>query len=75
MSKYHKNQNKKKYLSIEIVVDIVERKVKSLLTSYRRERRKVADANKSEIGADDIEVPKWFAYRRFTFLDGFNKPR
>jgi hypothetical protein len=50
-------------------VDITEKKVKSLLAQYRRERRKVADAKKSGRGAEDIEVPKWFAYQRFTFSD------
>jgi hypothetical protein len=58
-----------------IVVDIVEQKIKSLLAQYRRERIKVAEAKKSGSDADDIKVPKWFAYQRFKFLDGINKPR
>jgi hypothetical protein len=81
MSKDYKNQYKKKDAWQEISfptgddVDIIEKKVKSLLAQYRRERRKVADAKKSGSGADDIKVPKRFAYQRFTFLDGINKPR
>jgi hypothetical protein len=81
ISKDYKNQNNKKdawqYISfhIGVDVDIIEKKVKSLLAQYRRERRKVADAKKSGSGAEDIKVPEWFAYQRFTFLDGINKPR
>jgi hypothetical protein len=57
-----------KNISFHIVihVDIVEKKVKSLLAVYRCERRKEADAKNSGSGADDIKVPKWFAYQRFT---------
>jgi hypothetical protein len=81
ISKDYKNQNKKKdawqeiSFHIEVDVNIVEKKIKSLLAQYRRERRKVADAKKSGSGADDTKVPKWFAYQRFTFLDGINKPK
>jgi hypothetical protein len=81
ISKDYKNQNKKKEAWQEISfptgvdVDIIEKKMKSLLAQYRRERRKVTDAKKSGSGADDIKVPKWFAYQRFAFLDGINKPR
>jgi hypothetical protein len=31
-------------------------------------------APSSQRWADDTEVPKWFAYRQFTFLDGINQP-
>jgi hypothetical protein len=81
ISKNYKNQNKKKDAWQEISfhmgadVGIIENKVKSLLAQYRRERRKVTDAKKSGSGAEDIKVPKWFAYQKFTFLDGINKPR
>jgi hypothetical protein len=81
ISKDYYNQNKKKDVWQEISfhmgvdVDIIEKKVKSLLAQYRRERRKVADAKKSGSGADDIKVLEWFAYQRFTFLVGINKPR
>jgi hypothetical protein len=53
ISKDYKNQNKKKdtwqeiSFNIGVDVDIVEKKMKSLLAQYRRERRKVADAKKS----------------------------
>jgi hypothetical protein len=81
MSKDYKNQNKKKEawqeISFPTGVDVgsSEKKTKSLLAQYRRERRKVADAKKSGSDADDIKVRKWFAYQRFTFLDEINKPR
>jgi hypothetical protein len=64
VSKDYKNQNKKKYawqeisFHMEVDVDIIEKKLKSLLAQYRRERRKVTDAKKSGSGAEDIKVPK-----------------
>jgi hypothetical protein len=50
MSRYYKNQNKKKSalkgisFNIGIDVDIVEKKMKYLLAQYRRERRKTKDS-------------------------------
>jgi hypothetical protein len=49
--------------------------MKSALAHYRREGRRVSDAKKSRSGANGMIVPKWFAYQRFTFFDGINKPR
>jgi hypothetical protein len=75
--KDYKNQYKKNdawqkiSFHIGIDVDIVEKKIKSLLAQYRRERRKVADAMKSG-SADDVNVPKRFAYKRFAFF-GWNQ--
>jgi hypothetical protein len=60
---------------VGIDVDIVENKIKSLLAQYQSDRRKVAEAKKSGSGADDIKVPKCFAYQRFTFLYGINKQK
>jgi hypothetical protein len=64
-----------KCFHIGVDVNIIEKKMKSLLAQYRHERRKVANAKKSRSGAEDIKVPKWFAYQRFTFLDRINKSR
>jgi hypothetical protein len=81
ISKDYKVKNKKKdawqeiSFHIGVDVDVVEKKMKSLLAQYRRERRKVSNAKKSGSDADDIQVPKWFAYQRFTFFDGINKTR
>jgi hypothetical protein len=56
LSKDYKNRNKKKdawqEMSFHIGVDVVEKKMKSLLAQYWRERKKGADAKKSGSGAD-----------------------
>jgi hypothetical protein len=57
-TKRSKNQNKKKdawkeiYSHIGVDVDIVKKKMKSLLAQYRRVRRRVSDAKKSGSVAD-----------------------
>jgi hypothetical protein len=56
-------------------MDVIEKRMRPLLSQYRSKRGKAADAKNSGSGADDIKVPKWFAYQRFTFLVGIHKPK
>lgn len=70
----YKDRNKKHDAWLAIAQSLnmdkaaVERKVKSLLTQFRRELNKP----KSE---DGTEASKWFAFKKMLFLKGKNTPR
>ena len=49
--------------------DEVKKKIASIRTNYTRERGKVK--SKSGDGAEDVYVPKWVHFKRFSFLDDF----
>uniref|UniRef100_A0A8D8YS81 MADF domain-containing protein n=1 Tax=Cacopsylla melanoneura TaxID=428564 RepID=A0A8D8YS81_9HEMI len=80
-SKDYKNTIKKRdalhALATEftVSVDVLEKKLKSLLAAYRREKRKEADSRTSGVGTEDVYRSKWFAYKAMDFLKDYNKPR
>nr|CAI5863759.1 unnamed protein product [Callosobruchus analis] len=48
----------------------------SLLATYRKVRQKLATPEKSESGADDVDLsPVWFAFKAFGFLHSKYKPK
>ena len=51
----------------------VERKMRSVLAQFRRERKKTKD-HKSGDGADDVYKSSWFAFESLSFLDNTTKP-
>ncbi|XP_053978114.1 uncharacterized protein LOC128876038 [Hylaeus volcanicus] len=53
----------------------VEKKMKSLLAAYRRERKKILDSKRSGSGIGATYESKWFAYKHMKFLHDINKPR
>lgn len=76
----YKNRNKRTDALniIASVFDIdkgeVERKLKILTSHYFREKKKVEQLYKSGAGTDDVQEPKWFAYKALNFLRDKNKP-
>ncbi|KAL1459548.1 hypothetical protein WDU94_011517 [Cyamophila willieti] len=72
-SKNYKNTIKKRYalhaLATEftVSVEVLEKKLKSLLAAYRREKKKEAES--------DVYRSKWFAFKAMDFLKDYNKPR
>ena len=59
---------------LECNVEEVQKKMDSLLASYRRERKKTM-STKSGSGADCIYNSKWFAFTSMHFLMDKYKPR
>lgn len=47
----------------------------SLRSSYRKEKKKVAESQKSGSGADDLYVPSLWYYKLLAFLDDQETPR
>ncbi|CAH1998066.1 unnamed protein product [Acanthoscelides obtectus] len=76
----YKNRNKRMDALniIASVFDIdkgeVERKLKNLTSHYFREKKKFEQLQKSGAGIDDVQEPKWFAYKALNFLRDKNKP-
>ncbi|CAH1990656.1 unnamed protein product [Acanthoscelides obtectus] len=52
----------------------VERNLKNLTSHYFREKNKLEQLHKSGAGIDDVQEPKWFAYKALNFLRDKNKP-
>lgn len=48
--------------------DLVVKKINSLRTAYRKERKKVIDTTKSGSGTDEIYIPTLWYYTLFDFL-------
>lgn len=57
---------------MESIAEEVEKKIKSLLAAYHREK-KVIESIKSGRATDDIYHPKWFGYKHLFFND-INRP-
>lgn len=74
----HKNKIKRTDAFIKIANDLnfeeqeVRKKMDSLLTQYRREKK--ALVLKSGMSSDDLKTP-WYAYKYFYFLNNKNDPR
>ncbi|XP_045775422.1 uncharacterized protein LOC123874229 [Maniola jurtina] len=52
----------------------IERKLKNLSSHYFREKRKFEESKRSGSGRDDVQLPKWFAYKALSFLNDKNAP-
>ncbi|KAF9417938.1 hypothetical protein HW555_005083 [Spodoptera exigua] len=52
----------------------IERKLKNLSSHYFREKRKYEESKRSGSGRDDVQLPKWFAYKALSFLNDKNAP-
>lgn len=52
---------------LESNVEEVEKKMKSILSAYRREKKKV--------GTNGVYEPKWFAYKHMLFLHDINRSK
>ncbi|CAG5013620.1 unnamed protein product [Parnassius apollo] len=52
----------------------IERKLKNLSSHYFREKRKYEESKKSGSGREDVQLPKWFAYKALSFLNDKNSP-
>ncbi|KAF9406100.1 hypothetical protein HW555_013406 [Spodoptera exigua] len=52
----------------------IERKLKNLSSHYFREKRKYEESKRSGSGRDDVQLPKWFAYKALSFLNNKNAP-
>lgn len=61
--------------NLDISVAEIEKKMRSLLATYRRERRKYFSSKRSENGIDYVYKPKWFGYNYLKFLHYVNKPK
>ena len=79
--KVYKNKNKKQDAwrdigtELKIRAEDAEAKMKSVLSAYRREKRKVTLSKKSGSGTADVFEPTWFAYESLNFMSNINKPR
>lgn len=77
----YKDRNKRHDAFVEIADNFktdkaeVEKKIKSLLTIFAREVKKVKDSQKSGAGSDEIYVSKWYCYSSLLFLRDRNAPR
>ena len=49
--------------------DVVTKKINSLRSSYRKEKKKLTESMKSGAGADDIHVPTLWYFNLLQFLD------
>lgn len=52
----------------------IERKLKNLSSHYFREKRKYEESEKSGSGREDVQLPKWFAYKALSFLNDKHTP-
>lgn len=57
---------------MNILVDECDKKIKSILSQYSREKKKTQDENKS--GAGTSIKNHWFGYEHMQFLQDRNKP-
>ncbi|XP_047098149.1 uncharacterized protein LOC124798679 [Schistocerca piceifrons] len=53
----------------------VEKKIRSLVVAYRREKRKIIASRPSGSGADTAYDSNWFGYRLLQFLDDVHEPK
>ncbi|CAG5033251.1 unnamed protein product [Parnassius apollo] len=75
-----KNRNKKndaiRHIAsvFNIASSEIERKLKNLTSHYFREKRKYEESKRSGSGREDVQLPKWFAYKALSFLNDKNAP-
>lgn len=62
-------------INMESTAEEVEKKIKSLLAAYRREKKKVIESTKSGSATDNIYEPKWYGYKHMKFLNDINRPK
>lgn len=55
--------------------ECVEKKLRSLVVAYRREKRKIVSSKTSGSGADAAYHSTWFAYPLLQFLDDIQEPK
>ncbi|XP_049937805.1 uncharacterized protein LOC126412324 [Schistocerca serialis cubense] len=80
-SKDYKNTVKKHDALVKIATAFgtdkrsVEKKIRSLVVAYRREKRKIIASRPSGSGADTAYDSNWFGYRLLQFLDDVHEPK
>ncbi|KAB0804497.1 hypothetical protein PPYR_01467 [Photinus pyralis] len=62
-------------VKVDANLDLVTKKINSLRSSYRKEKKKVADSLKSGAGTEEVYSPTLWYYDLFKFLDDQETPR
>ncbi|CAG9814659.1 unnamed protein product [Phaedon cochleariae] len=55
--------------------DAVVKKINNIRSTYKKERKKIADSKKSEAGTQEVYKPKLWYYSMLLFLDDQEEPR
>lgn len=55
--------------------DIVAKKINSMRTNYRREKKKVSDSSRSGAGLEDLYEPSLWYFSLLSFIDEQETPR
>ncbi|XP_018577741.1 uncharacterized protein LOC108916036 [Anoplophora glabripennis] len=72
---YQKLIEKLKEAKADANRDFVIKKINSLRSSYRKEKKKVSESLKSGAGTEDVYTPTLWYYDLFKFLDHQETPR
>lgn len=76
----YRNKNKKNDAWERLATEMkcsrveIEKKMKTLLAQFRRERQKAEKMKKSGTGTDEIYATTWFGFKAFSFLYDKNTP-